>query len=221
MAEWKKKRRTMRHYDRLAKVYDAQYGEEQETKIKAALNSLKLGNNDVVLDAGCGTGLLFPHIAKRVELVAGLDLSSHIIQEAKKRARQLPNAALLRADADQTPFRNQTFDTVFAVTLLQNTPNPLRTLEEIKRVSKNQAVIVATGLKKQFTQEGFTKLLHQARLNIKVLKTNEKLKGYVAVCTKSNILLHSERNQASDFSSTASFICNPDNQNNRADEAQP
>ena len=192
MAEWKKKRRTIRHYDQLSKVYDAQYSEEQEAKIKAALNGLELRNKNVVLDAGCGTGLLFHHIAKKVKLVAGVDLSSHVLREAKKRTRQLPNTALLRADADQTPFQNQTFDTVFAFTLLQNTPNALLTLEEIKRVGKNQAVIVTTGLKKQFTQESFTNLLQQAKLNIKALKTNEKLKGYVVICTKSNIHLHTE-----------------------------
>jgi len=173
----------MRHYDQSAHVYDAQYSEEQEAKIEAALNSLKLRKNDAVLDAGCGTGLLFPRIAKTVRLVLGLDLSSRILQEAKKRTKQLPNVALLRADADQTPFQNQTFDTVFAVTLLQNTPDPLLTLEEIKRVSKNQAAIVATGLKKQFTQESFTNLLHRAKLSIRGLETDEKLRGYVAVCS--------------------------------------
>jgi len=192
MAEWKKKRRTIRHYDQLSKVYDAQYSEEQEAKIKAALNGLELRNKNVVLDAGCGTGLLFHHIAKKVKLVAGLDFSSHVLREAKKRTKQLHNIALLKADADQTPFQNQTFDTVFAITLLQNTPNAAHTLEEIKRLSKNQAAIVATGLKKRFTQESFTNLLQQAKLNIKVLKTNEKLKGYVAICTKSNIHLHTE-----------------------------
>ena len=184
MAEWKKKRQTMRHYDQSAKVYDTQYSEEQEAKMKAALNCLKLRSNSVVLDAGCGTGLLFPHIAKRVKEVVGLDFSSRILQEAKRRTKQLSNTALLRADADQTPFQNQTFDAVFAVTLLQNTSNPLYTLEEIKRVSKTQAVLVATGLKKEFTQRSFTKLLRQAKLNIKVLKTNGELKGYVAICTK-------------------------------------
>jgi len=186
MAEWKKKRQTMRHYDQSAHVYDTQYSEEQEAKMKAALSSLKLRSNSFVLDAGCGTGLLFPHIAKTVKEVVGLDFSSRILQEAKKRTKQLSNTALLRADADQTPFQRQTFDAVFAVTLLQNTPNPLHTLEEIIRVSRNRAVVVATGLKKEFTQRSFTKLLRQAKLNIKKLKTNGKLKGYVAICTKNS-----------------------------------
>lgn len=185
MADWKKKHRTMLHYDKSAKVYDSQYSDEQEAKIEAALDSLQLRKSDVVLDTGCGTGLLFPHVAKMVKLVVGIDLSLVIVKEAKKQAKDLPNVNLLRADADRTPFQNQTFDTVFAITLLQNAPNPLHTLEEIKRISKNQAVVVATGLKKQFTQRSFTDLIHQAKLNIKMLKTNEKLKGYVAICTKS------------------------------------
>jgi len=172
----------MRHYNHLAQVYDAQYAEEQNAKIEAALNNTKLSQNELILDVGCGTGLLFQHVAKSTKLVAGIDNSSKILQEAKKRTKQLPNAAVIRADADYTPFQNQTFDQVFVITLLQNMPNSLKTLREIKRVSKPQSTIVVTGLKKKFTQERFIKLLNKAGLKISTLKTNPQLKGHLAIC---------------------------------------
>jgi len=184
MAEWEKKRQTMRHYDQLAKVYDAQYYEEQEAKINAALNSLTLRENSIVLDAGCGTGLLFPHVAEKVKLVVGMDISTLILKKAEKRTNQYFNTALIRADVDYAPFPNNTFDFVFAITLLQNTPNPNLTLNEMKRVTKKDAIIVATGLKKAFSQEKFTQELSQAGLEITAMRADEHLKGYVAICAK-------------------------------------
>lgn len=182
MQEWKTKRKAMRHYDYLATVYDAQYLEEQNAKIKVALNNTKLSKNELILDMGCGTGLLFQHVAKSAKFVVGIDTSSKILQEARKRAKELSNAAVIRGDADYTPFQNKTFNQVFAITLLQNMSNSVKTLREVKRVSKPQSTIIVTGLKKKFTKERFMDLFNKAGLKISTLKTNPQLKGHLAVC---------------------------------------
>jgi len=184
MAEWNKKREVIHHYDSLAPVYDAQYGEEQERKIKAALGSASLKKHGLVLDAGCGTGLLFQHMEKSIELLVGLDVSPRILKEAKKSRKQLPTTSLVRADADFTPFQDNVFDATFGITLLQNVPAPLATLREMKRVTKNHAFLVITGLKKRFSQEAFVKLLEIAGLMSLVIESGGELKGYVAVCRK-------------------------------------
>ena len=183
MAEWTKKREVMRHYDNSASVYDAQYAEEQNAKMEAALNSTNLNKNSLVLDAGCGTGLLLKHI-KSAKLIVDLDISSKILKKAKKSVKQHPKVAVIRADADSTPFQNNVFDATFAITLLQNMPDPLVTLHEMKRVSKDHATIVITGLKKKFPQEGFVKLLHKAGLNISTMKMNSQINGIIAICRK-------------------------------------
>jgi len=174
----------MRHYDQLAAVYDAQYYEEQEAKIKAALVEFNLTKENLILDAGCGTGLLFPHVAGKVKLVVGIDISTRIVQEAKKRMKEYLNTAVIIADTDYMPFSNETFDVVFAITLLQNTPKPHQTLHEMKRVTKQNALIVVTGLRKAFSRKEFARLLRQVELKIKVLRLDENLKEYVAVCRK-------------------------------------
>jgi len=184
MTEWRKKRQTKRHYNHSATVYDAQYYEEQETKIKTALAEFNLKKENLILDAGCGTGLLFPHIAERVKLIVGVDISPCILKEAKKRVKKYSNTTVIIADTDYTPFSNDTFDAVFAVTLLQNMPKPKQTLNEMKRVTKQNTIIVVTGLKKAFSRKEFTQLLREAGLKIKVLKLNENLKEYIAICTK-------------------------------------
>jgi len=183
MREWKEKRGTMRHYDQQAIVYDVQYLGEQNAKIEDALSSTELKPNEAVLDLGCGTGFLFQHIDKTIRLLVGLDISSKALREAKKRTKNLSNTELIRADADNTPFPNHIFDRVFAITLLQNMPDPIKTITEMKRVGKPQAMFAITGLKKKFTQEGFVNLLKAARLKVSVLETDQQLKGHIAVCT--------------------------------------
>jgi ubiquinone/menaquinone biosynthesis C-methylase UbiE len=185
MREWDKKRGTMRHYDYQAKVYNAQYLEEQKAKIEAALKDAVLGSNDFVLDMGCGTGFLFHRLIKTTKLIVGLDISQKLLLEAKRRTKNLSNVLLVRADADNTPFQDHLFDKIFAITLLQNMPDPTITILELKRISKPEAVFVLTGLKKKFSRESFVDLLEQAQLEVSVLKTNEHLKDYVAVCKMS------------------------------------
>ncbi|MGD8506723.1 MAG: methyltransferase domain-containing protein [Candidatus Bathyarchaeota archaeon] len=186
MSEWNRKRKVMRRYDHSASVYDVQYTDEQEAKIKAALNELKLRQSSSVLDLGCGTGLLFPHITKDVDLLVGLDFSSEILKLAKKRARKYSNIAIIRGDADLLPFKDKTFNMIFAMTLLQNIPNPLRSLREIQRVAQSKTAVIVTGLRKEFSQKEFVQLLKRARLEIVALKAEKQLKGYVAICVVKN-----------------------------------
>ena len=105
MREWKQKRNSMQHYDRQAAIYDVQYVGEQNAKIEDILKLLKFDSNELVLDLGCGTGFLFQHINKNVGFLVGVDVSQNALKEAKKRIKNSSNIALVRADADNTPFK--------------------------------------------------------------------------------------------------------------------
>ena len=173
----------MKRYDLTAHIYDMQYTEEQAAKIEAALKSVNMERYRLVLDAGCGTGLLFSYVADNAETTVGIDISRKILLQAKKRAENFPNVLLILADADHMPLKENVFSHVFAITLIQNTPNPVKTLNEIKRVAREDAMIVVTGLKKTFTLEELEKLLQETALKIIALQ-DEGLQCYVAVCTK-------------------------------------
>jgi len=67
MGGWKKKRDIMQCYNVTAHIYDMRYAEEQTCKIKAALKHAKIEKYDVVLDVGCGTGILFDRVCKNAE----------------------------------------------------------------------------------------------------------------------------------------------------------
>jgi ubiquinone/menaquinone biosynthesis C-methylase UbiE len=83
------------------------------------------------------------------------------------------------------PFSNGVSDHVFAMTVLQNTPDASETLREIKRVGKDDFVLVITGLKKIFTKRRFERILARAKLKVETMEDSD-LKCYVAVCKNSS-----------------------------------
>lgn len=184
MAEWKQKRQHMHHYNHTAQIYNTRYTEEQNLKIKAAVENLELNRESFTLDLGCGTGLLLPKIQKTAKNIVGLDISKGMLKEITPCKEHSANIHLILADADHTPLRNNYFDTVFAITLLQNMPTPLKTLQEAKRITKPNGLIVVTGLKKHFTKHSFTKLLKDAKLKTKLPKRDNNLKCHTAICKK-------------------------------------
>ena len=178
MSTWKHKRSVKRRYDLTAGMYDARYAEEQEAKYHAALADTK--PTGLVLDLGCGTGLLFSHIASKATNIVGVDVSKGLLLQA----RTLGNVDLIQADADHLPFKNDVFNAVFAFTVLQNMPKPLETLMEIRRTARNDAVVTVTGLKKTFSTKALEKLLRHAELHVVSVKDEEKLKCHVASSIK-------------------------------------
>lgn len=183
---WEAKRKVARHYDRLAPIYNALYGHEQSLKIKRSLGALEIEPSDVVLDVGCGTGLLFRYIARSVKMVVGVDISLASLRVARGCARDygLNNVFLVRADADFLPFRSNVFDKVFAITLLQNMPNPSLTLNEIARVAKDGSEMVITGLKKAFSRKFFTEIIEASGVKFSLLDDAEDISCHIAVCYK-------------------------------------
>ena len=185
MSGWQKKRKVMRRYDLTAEIYDNRYAEEQTRKIIAALKNLTQLNGHV-LDAGCGTGLLFNFVADEARLTVGIDISKKMLMQALRRIRdqKISNVFLVQADVDNMPFDTGVIGRIFSMTVLQNSPDPAKTLAEIKRVGKNDAVFAITGLKSIFSKIDLRRLLKNAGMTIMAFEDKD-LKCYVAICTNS------------------------------------
>jgi len=176
---WKDKRKVMRRYDLTAEMYEERYAQEQEAKYRAALENVIVA--DSVFDVGCGSGLIFSHVAAKVKVLVGVNISRKLLLKAKEQARGFQNVLLLQADADHLPFREAFFDAGFAFTVLQNMPNPSETLDELKRVTSRGGRVVVTGLKKAFALNAFMSVLESSGLKIVSFADDEDLKCYVAV----------------------------------------
>lgn len=176
---WKDKLDTMEHYNALAKAYDTLYGQEQKMKIDFILKNLDLKNSGKILDVGCGTCILFENVYDEGKIFVGLDISEKILREGWRKFRDKTNLFLVLADAEHLPFRDKVFDTIFAITLIQNLPNPIRSLKEIKRVSKSEASIVVSGLKRKYTFKEFKSIISKA-IFLSESYDIEDLKDYIA-----------------------------------------
>lgn len=182
MSGWRKKRSIMKRYDITASIYDDRYSEEQCSKIEAALANVGINQNDVVLDAGCGTGILFNYIANRANKAVGVDFSRTSLSEAEKRIQAYRNVSLILADVENLPFCSS-FTVVFAMTVLQNVPNPERMLRELGRVGTDNCKIAISGLKRIFPKKTFADLLINAGLRVNLLLDEDNLKCFIAVCS--------------------------------------
>lgn len=186
---WRIKRKVIRGYNRLAPIYNTLYAHEQNQKIRRALYALNFSPPETILDVGCGTGLLFKHISDLAGMLVGVDIAREPLKIAKKLIRDsgIDKAFLVLADADFLPFKSSVFDKVFAITLLQNMPDPILTLNEISRVAKEDAAIIITGLKKVFSRGFFSDLLRKASFNFTLLDGEEDIKCHIAVCCKGDL----------------------------------
>ena len=89
-----------------------------------------------VLDVGCGTGENFEFLAGAGPIFA-LDLSTEMVEEARRRAGQLGReVSLLAGDAQQLPFADDRFDTVISAFSSCTFPDYAAAFREMDRVTR-------------------------------------------------------------------------------------
>jgi len=97
------------------------------------LEQLKLTEDHLLLDAGCGSGL-FSYLAINTGAeVIGIDAAPGLLEVAKNRN---PQNNFLEEDIESLPFTDNRFDVVTAFNSLQYAGNFQNALAEVKRVLK-------------------------------------------------------------------------------------
>ena len=125
-------------FDRLAAEWDLHFTAEDLERLSHIIDTLGVEKGMNVLDLGCGTGVLFDMIRRRVGeegTVSGVDFS---IQMAKLAHRNFPfpNVNVVDADASALPFRNSTFDMGISFSAFPHFTDQQGTLVEVDRVLK-------------------------------------------------------------------------------------
>lgn len=94
------------------------------------------------VDVGCGTGRWCRLLAARGANVVGVDRSSEMLDEARRRA---PRIEFRQADATLLPFDNDAFDVATTVTVIQHLPHEDQpaAIAELVRVVRAGGWIVA------------------------------------------------------------------------------
>ena len=94
-----------------------------------------------MLDVGCHSGTFTEDILKKIKTkeVYGIDISPSAIALAKKR---IPHGHFEVSDAAKLPFKDNFFEAVFCLEVLEHVDNPQEVLNEIKRVLKVNGYVV-------------------------------------------------------------------------------
>lgn len=174
------------YFDRHAYKWDQLYHSETDDKLKKLLNSFRLRKGSQVLDLGCGTGILFPHILKAVGRkgrLYGVDLSEQMLFEARRKYPH-ENIFLIRALAENLPFLPESVDYVIAFASFPHFESKARAIKEISRVLKKGGrlfiahLLGRKGLQEHHRSSGDIEVMRDILPAEKVLKRMLKKKGF-------------------------------------------
>lgn len=91
-----------------------------------------------LVDVGCGTGIALRDLP---EGSVGLDLNPWNIKRAKK---HVPSAHLVVGDAENLPFRSDSFSTAICSEVLEHLENPKKALKEINQCLKKGGFLLGS-----------------------------------------------------------------------------
>lgn len=130
-------------YNRYAAVYDLVFGSVLQGGREMEPILLDLYPGARLLEVGVGTGLSIPHWSNNVEIV-GIDLSQKMLDQARKRIETLglDNIELIKMDATRLEFPDNSFDRVLAAYFISTVPDPVRVVNEMKRVCRPGGYLV-------------------------------------------------------------------------------
>jgi ubiquinone/menaquinone biosynthesis C-methylase UbiE len=136
------KRQIQQYWNDRAKTYDSDgISEIQSEKQREAWWSLLqkwIGEDQLTaLDLGCGTGVISLLLAELGHDVLGIDLSSEMLDRARKKARSANlSIEFSTGDAEELLLLEDTYDLVTARWLIWTLPDPEKAIEEWKRVTR-------------------------------------------------------------------------------------
>lgn len=109
----------------------------------------KLKNVKTVLDVGCGPGAYCAELHKKGYDVTGIDYSKNVIDRAKKEHLKMNFDV---GSAYNLPYKNESFDLVICIGLLQCVYDAEKVIDELARTAKKH-IIISTLLRERKLEE--------------------------------------------------------------------
>jgi ubiquinone/menaquinone biosynthesis C-methylase UbiE len=134
-------------YDRIADRFDTRYRLHNYDGVRETLLNFLGGGPVATLDVGCGTGHWLAVARLKTSrsdgpMLAGIDPSAPMLARAKGAA---PDAHLVRARAEDLPWRDATFDRVFCVNALHHFADRARFFADARRILKPGGGLLTIG----------------------------------------------------------------------------
>ena len=129
-------------WDRNAGLYDCFMRKDRAVYEKMYELICPVVKDKTVLEVATGTGLIAKHIVKAAAHIEATDASVEMIAEAK-RDNQSAKLHFSVQDMFRLPYADKSFDVVIVSIALHIVPQPEKALQEIKRVLKDEGVLLA------------------------------------------------------------------------------
>jgi 2-polyprenyl-3-methyl-5-hydroxy-6-metoxy-1,4-benzoquinol methylase len=133
-------------WNQLAKNWDTPGVSLGENDLKIVERTKKyLSASSVVLDYGCATGSIALEIAGIAKEVRGIDISSNMIEIARRKAdeRNLKNIGFTRATIFDESLRQESFDVILFLSVLHLVENPIQVMGRINQLLKPGGVFIS------------------------------------------------------------------------------
>jgi len=126
-----------------AVVFTRRYDErERKIKIEKVREHSSNIKGKLVLDLGCGVGFFSNLYSELGAIVIAVDHADSMVSTTKKRHGE--KFHIVQSEAKSLPFKNNLFDVVLALDILEHLYELEIALEEIQRVTKPQSFILIT-----------------------------------------------------------------------------
>jgi len=126
------------YFDAFAEEWDKMFTAEDLEVLSFLIKSFDIKKNDKIVDLGCGTGVLFDLLRRRVGsdgLVVGVDLSSEMVKKARKNF-PFNNVMEIDADAEMLPLKSDLFDVAISFAAFAHFTRQELVMEEASRILK-------------------------------------------------------------------------------------
>ena len=119
--------------ERIAEHQDAQAAELESRIVRFVAPT----GDERALDSGTGTGALAFALAPHAREVIGVDIVPELLEQARKRAGQVPNATFVEGDATALPFGYGEFDLAGTLRTFHHLARPELAMAELTRVTRS------------------------------------------------------------------------------------
>ncbi|MFZ2412452.1 MAG: class I SAM-dependent methyltransferase [Candidatus Methanoperedens sp.] len=133
-------------WDRMANNYDRDEKKDEQTYIKIIEQTKKhIKISDIVLDYGCGTGLISNEIAGNVKVIHAIDTSSKMIEIAKRKAdgRKIENIYYAHSTIFDERYKRGSFDVILVFYILHLLEDPPKVMQRINELLKPGGLIIS------------------------------------------------------------------------------
>lgn len=164
----------LKHFNNIEKIHWWWEGRRQILR-----QSIKNEPGLKILDIGCGTGETLSFLKEYLDKpkLYGIDNSQVAIDFAKKRGHK----NIRKVNALKLPYKNNTFDYILLLDVIEHIENDLELLQETKRVLKKGGKIIITAPALQFiwsdhdTQQGHFRRYTRSRFRMLAQKARLKI----------------------------------------------